>query len=101
MTGLTVSYMDVCASSVDHVTTELASTMDVSKAFMRKCLELDLEMESIDAIALQARLVNEDLSRLELVVDRLCADGGSECSDDDDDDASVRRSSIAAGYAIT
>lgn len=84
MTGLTVGYMNVCAGAVDHVSIELAGTMDASKNFMRKCLELDLEMESIDAIAVQASLVNDDLTRLERVVDVLCAGDCAECSDVDD-----------------
>jgi len=74
MTGLTVDYMRVYEATIAHVTAELASTMDASKVFIRKCLEVDHEMEGIEAIATQARMVNHDLGRLELVVDRLCAD---------------------------
>ena len=75
MTGLTVEYMGVYSGAIEHVTEELAGTIDASKDFMRKCLELDVEMEAIDAIAAQARFLDDDLDRLEAVVERLCADG--------------------------
>jgi hypothetical protein len=98
MTGLTVDYMQVYGHTIDHVTSELAGTMDASKAFMRKCLELDQEMESIDAIAMQARLLNEDLGRLEAVVDRLCT---SDSVPQSSDEELVEGDSIAGGYAMT
>jgi hypothetical protein len=74
MTGLTVEYMGVYSGAIEHVTEELTGTIDASKDFMRKCLELDVEMEAIDGIAAQARFLDADLDRLEAVVERLCAD---------------------------
>ncbi|KAJ1628630.1 hypothetical protein T492DRAFT_1017083 [Pavlovales sp. CCMP2436] len=97
VTGLAIDYMGVYAGAIDHVTAELAGTIDASKGFMRKLLELDLEMEGIDAIAEQARLVNADLGRLEEVVDRLCTDGRSE----EELDEGAAGPITVAGYALT
>lgn len=72
VTGLTVEYVNVYAGSLQRTSTELEDAMQASKDFMRKCLEVDLEMERMREIAQQARLINEDLDRFELIVDRLC-----------------------------
>jgi len=72
VTGLTVQYMDVYAGALQRTSTELEEAMQASKDFMRKCLEVDLEMERMRDIAVQAGLINDDLDRFELIVDRLC-----------------------------